>query len=206
MCYLHYHCTSVWSSCIQHSASLHLISWTAAISIPYISNSVFCSCNVPAPYRLEHIPSSNTEMTVIICFRIKWSFVSPWGWQMLLTETCQRNNNAHVNQRMAVFYFCYLNDDKVRVRQSGSINAVPSLKSTVPELMSHFQQHFVELNWRLFEVYYTLQWRQTLVSDLIKQHKMYTVNVKNLPHNSPAYFFECVFVASGSVFTGRSWQ
>jgi hypothetical protein len=65
---------------------------------------------------------------------------------MLLTETCQRNNNAHVNQRMAVFYFCYLNDDKVRVRQSGSINAVPSLKSTVPELMSHFQQHFVELN------------------------------------------------------------
>jgi hypothetical protein len=66
---------------------------------------------------------------------------------MLLTETCRRSNNAHVNQRMAVLYFCDLKDDNARVRQTGSINAVPSLKSsTVPGLKFHFQQHVVKLN------------------------------------------------------------
>jgi hypothetical protein len=48
---------------------------------------------------------------------------------------------------MAVLYFCDLKDDNARVRKPGSINAVPSLKSSkVPELMSHFQQHVVKLN------------------------------------------------------------
>ena len=66
---------------------------------------------------------------------------------MLLTETCRRSNKAHVNQRMAVLNFCDLKDDKARLRQPGSINAVPSLKSsTVPELMSYFQQHVVKFN------------------------------------------------------------
>ena len=66
---------------------------------------------------------------------------------MLLNETCRRSNNAHVNQRMAVLYFCDSKGDNARVRKPGSINAVPSLKpSTVPELMSHFQQHVVKLN------------------------------------------------------------
>ena len=66
---------------------------------------------------------------------------------MLLTETRRRSNNAHVNQRMAVLYLRHLKDDSGTVRQPGSINAVPSLKSsTVPELMSHFQQRVVKLN------------------------------------------------------------
>ena len=115
---------------------------------------------------------------------------SPCGWLMLLTETCRRSNKAHVNQRMAVLNFCDLKDDKARLRQPGSINAVPSLKSsTVPELMSYFQQHVVKFNWRLFEMCYTLQWCQPLVSDLIKQHKNLYSICKNLPPQ-----FACVLL------------